>query len=79
MKKPLNSFQKINKKTQEAIVGYAMIIPAFVLLLIFVFIPLIIAIYRSFFETTINSSTFIGFKYYIKTITNKNFILSIPI
>lgn len=77
MKKPLNSFQKINKKTQEAIVGYAMIIPAFVLLLIFVFIPLIIAIYRSFFETTINSSTFIGFKYYIKTITNKNFILSI--
>ena len=41
MKKPLNSFQKLNKKTQEAIVGYAMIIPAFVLLLIFVFIPLL--------------------------------------
>lgn len=77
MMKPSLAFKKLNKKTQEAIVGYLMIAPALILLIIFVFIPLIIAIYRSFFETTADGSIFIGIKYYLKTLKNVNFLNSI--
>lgn len=71
------SFKKINKKKQEAITGYLMIAPALILLIIFVFIPLIIAIYRSFFEVSGGINSFVGLKYYVKTFMNENFIRSI--
>lgn len=71
------SFKKINKKKQEAITGYLMIAPALILLIIFVFIPLIIAIYRSFFEVSGGVNSFVGLNYYVKTFMNENFIRSI--
>ena len=74
----INFSLKINKKRkQEAITGLIMILPAIVLLGIFVFVPLIMAIYRSFFDTNALGSTYIGFKYYAKSITNTRFLESI--
>lgn len=70
-------FKKINKNKQESIVAYGMILPAIVLLIIFVFIPLIIAIYRSFFEKSINGNDYVGLYYYLKVFKNSNFIKSI--
>jgi len=66
-----------NKKKEEALTGILMILPALVLLTVFVFVPLIMAIYRSLFDTTSSGSVFIGAYYYIKTIKNINFLKSI--
>ena len=54
-----------------------MIIPALVLLTIFVFVPLVMAIYRSFFNTNDLGTSFVGLEYYAKTFTNKDFMKSI--
>jgi len=70
-------FGKLNKKRQEAIIGLIMIAPALILLTIFVFVPLIMAVYRSFFDSNGFGTTFVGLEYYIKTINNKDFIESI--
>lgn len=73
-----NSFSKLDKKKQESITGLLMIAPALILLIIFVFIPLILAVYRSFFDiSTTTGYTFVGFQYYAKTITNEKFLQSI--
>ena len=74
---PKNSFKKLHKNTQEKIIGSLMIAPALILLIIFVFVPLIIAIYRGFFETTYDTTTFVFLKYYIKTLKNEVFLRSI--
>ncbi len=71
------SLNKNKKRKQEAITGLIMIAPAIILLGIFVFVPLIMAVYRSFFDSNALGTTFIGFKYYAKSITNKNFLESI--
>lgn len=71
------SIHKFNKRKQEAITGFIMIAPAVILLTIFVFIPLIMAIYRSFFDTNGFGTTFVGLDYYIKTIKNSDFMSSI--
>ena len=69
---------KGNKKRKiEAITGLIMIAPAIILLGIFVFTPLIMAVYRSFFDTNALGSTFVGLKYYVKSFTNKNFLESV--
>ena len=73
----MKSFKKLKNKTQESIIAYSMILPAVILLTIFVFIPLIIAVYRSFFDKTATGNEFIGFYYYIKTFKNTNFLKSI--
>lgn len=73
----MKSFKKLKSKTQESIVAYSMILPAVILLTIFVFIPLIIAIYRSFYDKTATGNNFIGFYYYIKTFKNANFLKSV--
>ena len=73
----MKSFKKLKNKTQESIIAYSMILPAVILLTIFVFVPLLIAIYRSFFDKTATGNNFIGFYYYIKTFKNTNFLKSI--
>lgn len=73
----LNSFKKLDKKKQESLTGLIMIAPAIILLLIFVFVPLGMAIYRSFFETTIEGTSFVGLKFYSRTLQNEQFIKSI--
>ena len=73
----MKSFKKLKSKTQESLTAYSMILPALILLIIFVFIPLIIAIYRSFFDKTIEGNDFVGFYYYIKVFTNIKFLESI--
>ena len=73
----LNSFKKLDKKKQESLTGLLMIIPALVLLIIFVFIPLGMAIYRSFFDTVAGETTFVGLKFYLWTLDNELFIKSI--
>ena len=72
-----NSFKKLDKKKQEALTGLLMIAPAVILLIIFVFIPLGMAIYRSFFETVNGSTDFVGLKFYIRTLENEQFLRSI--
>ncbi len=72
-----NSFKKLHKNTQEKIIGSLMIAPAVILLFIFVFVPLIIAVYRSFFETTLGETSFVFLKYYKSTFQNKTFLKSI--
>ena len=73
----LNSFKKLDKKKQESLTGLIMIAPAIILLLIFVFVPLGMAIYRSFFETTIEGTKFVGLMFYGRTLQNESFVKSI--
>ncbi len=68
---------KLNKKKGEAITGIIMVAPAVILLLIFVFAPLVIAVYRSFFNITGAGVEFVGIEFYQKTLTNKMFLQSI--
>lgn len=67
------------KKKEEIVSGYLLIIPAIILLAIFVITPLIMAIYRSFFyfESGPNEAVFAGFDNYIKVFKNENFLKSI--
>ena len=65
------------KFKKEWAIAYSMILPALILLTIFVFIPLIMAIYRSFFDKTASGNSFVGLFYYIKVLKNNNFFKSI--
>jgi multiple sugar transport system permease protein len=57
--------------------AYLMLIPTIVLLITFVYIPLSMALFRSFFETTPEGTQFLGFQTFIKTLTNEYFMKSI--
>ncbi len=57
--------------------AFLMLIVPVVLLITFVYIPLGMAIYRSFFESTTNGIQFQGFQTFIKVLTNDNFVKSI--
>ena len=72
-----NSFKKLDKKRQESITGLLMIAPAVILLIIFVFVPLGMAIYRSLFETVNGATEFVGIKFYLRTLENEQFLRSI--
>ena len=72
-----NTFKKLDKKKQESLVGLLMIAPAVILLIIFVFVPLGMAIYRSLFETVAGETKFVGLKFYEWTLDNEMFIKSI--
>lgn len=67
------------KKKEEAISGLLLIAPAFILLTIFVIVPLVMAIYRSFFyfESGPNEAIFAGFDNYVKIFQNKDFLKSL--
>jgi multiple sugar transport system permease protein len=66
------------KHREEKITGLLMILPAIALLAVFVIIPLIMAIYRSFFDYVAGGeSVFIGLANYIKMLQNENFLQSI--
>ena len=64
---------------EEKVSGYILIAPAVILLTIFVIVPLIMAIYRSFFyfESGPNEAVFAGFSNYIKIFKNQNFVKSL--
>lgn len=64
---------------EEKVSGYLLIAPAVILLTIFVIVPLIMAIYRSFFyfESGPNEAVFAGFSNYIKIFKNQNFVKSL--
>ena len=57
--------------------AWTMLIPTILLLSIFVYVPLIMAFYRSFFESSNGSVNFVGFQTFISILTNKNFMESI--
>ncbi|MBI9008520.1 MAG: sugar ABC transporter permease [Tenericutes bacterium] len=57
--------------------AYLMLIPTIVLLITFVYIPLSMALFRSFFESTPEGTQFLGFQTFIQTITNEYFMKSI--
>ena len=57
--------------------AWTMLIPTILLLSIFVYVPLIMAFYRSFFESNNGSVNFVGFQTFISILTNKNFMESI--
>lgn len=67
------------KKKEEIVSGYLLIAPAVILLTIFVIVPLILAIYRSFFyfESGPNEAIPAYFDNYIKVFRNENFLKSI--
>ena len=67
------------KKKEEAVSGLLLIAPAFILLTIFVIVPLVMAIYRSFFyfESGPNEAIFAGFDNYVKIFQNKDFLKSL--
>lgn len=72
-----NSFKGLDKKKQESLTGLLMIAPAVILLIIFVFVPLGMAIYRSMFETVDGVTGFVAFKFYLRTLENETFLRSI--
>ena len=73
----MKTFKKLKGKTQESVVAYSMVLPALILLIIFVFIPLFMAVYRSFFDKVSGETQFVGLYYYTKVLKNNNFFKSI--
>ncbi len=66
------------KYREERITGILMVLPAFILLGIFVLTPLVMAIYRSFFDYRAGmESTPVGFENYLKILKNSVFFRSI--
>jgi len=66
-----------NAHREERISGLLMVLPAFVMLLIFVITPLGLAVYRSFFDYRAGQeSMFVGFSNYLKIIENDVFFKS---
>ena len=67
------------KSTEEMVSGFICIAPAVILLTIFVIIPLIMAVYRSFFyyESGPVDSYFVGFENYINIFKNDVFVKSL--
>lgn len=57
--------------------AFLMLIVPIVLLITFVYIPLGMALFRSFFETTDSGLNFLGFQTFVKVLTNEYFIKSI--
>ena len=68
-----------NRKTEEKVSGLLLIAPAFILLAIFVLVPLILSIYRSFFyyESGPNKAVFAGFQNYIRVFQDESFLRSL--
>lgn len=62
---------------EEKVSGFLMVLPAFVMLLIFVITPLGLAFYRSFFDYRAGQpSQFLGFQNYLKILDNDIFFKS---
>lgn len=68
-----------NKTTEEKVSGLICIAPAFILLTIFVLVPLVMAIWRSFYyyESGPIDSYFVGFENYKAILKNEIFIKSL--
>ena len=68
-----------NKTTEEKVSGLICIAPAFILLTIFVLVPLVMAIWRSFYyyESGPVDSYFVGFENYKAILKNEIFIKSL--
>ena len=68
-----------DKKKEEKVSGLILIAPAVILLTIFVIVPLIMSIYRSFFyyESGPLDAVFAGFDNYIRVFQNENFVKSL--
>ena len=68
-----------NRKTEEKVSGLILIAPSFILLTIFVLVPLILSIYRSFFyyESGPNEAVFAGFQNYIRVFQDESFLRSL--
>jgi multiple sugar transport system permease protein len=65
-------------KKSDAIISYAMILPAFLLVFVLLIVPMFQNIYYSFFEWDgIKTPVFIGLKNYLSTISDNNFIISL--
>ncbi len=76
----MNIKSKLKKhKTEEKISGLLMIAPAFILLVIFVFVPLIMAVVNSFFyyESGPQDAIFAGFDNYVKVFQRPEFVKSL--
>lgn len=67
------------KKRQEGLSGLLLVAPAFILLLIFVLVPLVMAIVRSFYyyESGPNEAVFAGWDNYIAIFQNDIFLMSL--
>lgn len=63
---------------RHAFTGYAMIAPAFLLLTVFVVVPLVMAIYRSFFDyrAYADEQIFVGFQNYLTILRTTSFLNS---
>ena len=63
---------------RHALTGYAMIAPAFLLLTVFVVVPLVMAIYRSFFDyrAYADEQIFVGFQNYLTILRTTSFLNS---
>lgn len=63
---------------RHAFTGYAMIAPAFLLLTVFVVVPLVMAIYRSFFDyrAYADEQIFVGFQNYLTILRTTSFFNS---
>ena len=68
-----------DKEKEEKVSGLICIAPAVILLVIFVLVPLFLAIYRSvfYYESGPVDSYFVGFQNYIEVFKNENFVKSI--
>lgn len=68
---------KDKRHKKERLAGLVMVLPALVLLGIFVFTPLVMAIYRSLFERGGGMIEFVGLANYVKILENSIFFQSI--
>ncbi|MEY8353310.1 sugar ABC transporter permease [Lachnospiraceae bacterium 54-53] len=65
-------------RRKTALIPYGFVAPAAVTILLLVVYPIIYGIYISFFDTNlVNKWSFVGFKYYIKALTDVSFLNSL--
>ncbi len=71
-------FGKNKFKYRYAFTGYALLAPAFLLLTVFVVVPLVIAIFRSFFDyrSYADAQEFVGFDNYLTILNTTSFVNS---
>ena len=66
-----------NNKLQTNIVGYAFVMPAFILIVCFMIIPIFMTVYMSFFNKTLVRNTFIGLGNYQNLVKDTKFLFSL--
>ena len=66
-----------NNKLQTNIVGYAFVMPAFILIVCFMIIPIFMTVYMSFFNKTLVRNVFIGLGNYQNLVKDTKFLFSL--